>query len=100
MAARNRCSSTLPESSTWVVQEPPLRFCASWAASSRDSTPPAIKRSTIDLLTAAFILIPLVAAVGARPQRSPNDRRECQDSAPLERRHNAPHKNTTRLAGR
>src|SRR5438270_158509 len=55
MAERNRCSSTLPESSTWVVQEPPLRFCASWAASSRDSTPPAIKRSTIDLLTAALI---------------------------------------------
>src|SRR5207248_1839978 len=64
MAARNRCSSTLPESSTWVVQEPPLRFCASWAASSRDSTPPAIKRSTIDLLTAALIRFEIIDPTG------------------------------------
>ena len=47
------------ESSTCTVQEPPLRFCASWAASSRDSTPPAIKRSMIDLLTAALIYFSL-----------------------------------------
>src|SRR5207302_940940 len=36
---RKRCSSTLPESSTWPTHEPPFRFNASCAASSRDGTP-------------------------------------------------------------
>src|ERR1700751_3897208 len=78
MAARNRCSSTLPESSTWVVQEPPLRFCASWAASSRDATPPAINRSMIDLLTAALISSPADSALPSlfslRQMQCPPDR--------------------------
>src|SRR6476659_9215259 len=73
MAVRNRCSSTLPESSTCVVQEPPLRFCASWAASSRDATPPAIKRSMIDLLTVALMSSPADSAL-----RSPFSLRQMQ----------------------
>src|SRR5437660_10372862 len=51
---RNRFSSTLPESSTWLVQEPPLRLEASCTASSREGTPLASKRSMTDWLAVGF----------------------------------------------
>src|ERR1043166_826599 len=35
IAPRKRCSSTFPESSTRLAQEPPLRFCASSPPSPR-----------------------------------------------------------------
>src|SRR5205085_8511576 len=54
IASRKRCSSTLPESSTWLVHEPPFKFEASCAASSGEDTPLANRRSIKDLLTAAF----------------------------------------------
>src|SRR5437660_174557 len=39
IAPRKRCSSTLPESSTWLTHEPPLRFVVNCAASSVEGTP-------------------------------------------------------------
>src|SRR5207253_11176808 len=54
-APRNRCSSTLPESSTWPTHEPPFRFVASWIASSFEGTPLSSSKLIRDWLGAAFI---------------------------------------------
>src|SRR4029077_5600844 len=51
---RSRFSSPLPESRTWLVQEPPFRFWASCTASSREGTPLASRRSMTDWLGAGF----------------------------------------------
>src|SRR5207247_11247550 len=55
IAARKRCSSTLPESSTWPTQEPPLKFDASCAASSPDGTPLSSSKLISDWLAAELI---------------------------------------------
>src|SRR5438128_9286177 len=55
IAPRKRCSSTLPESSTWLTHEPPLRFVANWAASSFEGTPLSSNKLIRDWLGAEFI---------------------------------------------
>src|SRR6266487_5678599 len=55
IALRNRCSSTLPESSTWPTHEPPFRFVANWTASSFEGTPLSSSKLIRDWLGAAFI---------------------------------------------
>src|SRR5207247_11434208 len=57
MTLRNWFSSTLPESSTCPVHDPPFRPETSCAASSRQGTPLARSKSITELLTGAFIWI-------------------------------------------
>ena len=71
IASRNRCSSTLPESSTCAVHEPPFRFEASCSGFLRDGTPLASRRSMSDLLSGG-----IHSAALRQMQGSPNRNRE------------------------
>src|SRR5205814_7660833 len=55
IAPRQRCSSTLPESSTWLTHEPPFKFVANWAASSCEETPLCSSKLIRDWLGAEFM---------------------------------------------
>src|SRR6266705_5329166 len=55
IAPRNRCSSTLPESSTWPTHEPPFRFIANCSASSFEGTPLSSSKLTKDRLGVELI---------------------------------------------